>query len=114
MNFYIGHVKNYKGGWIMGQFLDHPLLHNDVAEIGWKKFPEDYSEPPHYHKKASELSIVIKGRMLIKEGKNIHTLKKGDFIFLLKNTWIQDYCIKKGTEVIVIKTPSIPNDKYFE
>ena len=37
------------------------------------------------HKKRSELFIVIKGRVTIQKGKNIHTLKEGDLIEIEKN-----------------------------
>lgn len=103
-------------GWFFGQFIDkdkYPELNSDKVEIAWKKFDADYSEKAHTHKAGTEINIVLSGKWQVKvEGKKL-SLKIGDILVVNPGTVLEDDLISKGAEMMVIKFPSIPADKFL-
>ena len=89
-------IKDFWKGWIIGDF-EPSIFKNQFFE-----YP-----PKHTHKIATEVSYIIKGE-LIASGKN---LRKGD-MWIYEPNDIADVSFIKDTELIVIKWPSIPSDKY--
>jgi uncharacterized protein YjlB len=98
--------KKWKGGWFCGSFKKTAFHSNDF-EVCFKKHKKGEIWPKHYHKIATEVNYLIKGKMIIQN----QTLNSGD-VFILKPLDIADPIFLKDCELIVIKTPSIKNDKY--
>jgi len=64
--------------------------------------------PPHIHKIATEINLLVSGEMVI----DSVVLKKGD-VFIIEPNQVADPKFLTDCELVVIKTPSIPNDKYI-
>ena len=116
--FYHGSYKNFKdtSGYFIGQFMGqkgYPLLETEEVEIAYKKLPADFGdETPHYHKKGVEINIVISGSYKVWiQAKEIE-LKKGNFLIVYPESELKNISAEEGTELIVIKSPSVPDDKF--
>jgi quercetin dioxygenase-like cupin family protein len=103
----IEHIKNFKNGWFIGDFLPSILRVKDF-EVGVVNHKKGEFWPVHYHKVATEYNLILKGTMII-QGK---TLTEGDMFILAPNE-IADPIFLTDCQVLVIKTPSVPGDKYI-
>ena len=99
-------IKDFWKGWIIGDF-EPSIFKNQFFEVAHHKHKAGEYPPKHTHKIATEVSYIIKGE-LIASGKN---LRKGD-MWIYEPNDIADVSFIKDTELIVIKWPSIPSDKY--
>ena len=93
-------------GWFIGNFKPSAYK-NENFEVCYKVHKKNEKWPKHYHKKAVEINYLIRGKMTIQN----RILKKGD-IFLIEKNEIADPIFHEDCELIVVKTPSIPGDKY--
>ncbi len=116
--YYRGNVADFSEtkGYLIGRFMGEkgfPLLETDEVEVAWKKLPAgSCNEKPHFHRKGVEITIVIAGRCRLEiDGKEI-SLSKGDFLVIYPETRLQNRATEEGTEVIVVKAPSAPQDKF--
>jgi len=94
-------------GWFVGDFEPSVFRTKDF-EVGYLRFQKGRLDTPHYHAEVTEYNYVIRGAMII-QGK---TLTQGD-IFVLEKGDISDAVFLDDTELIVVKVPSVPNDKHF-
>lgn len=99
-------IKNFIGGWFIGNFCP-TVLKTKLFEVCYKIHRKNEKWPVHFHKIATEYNYLIKGRMKIKN----KILKKGD-IFIIYPNEVADPIFLEKCEVIVIKVPSVKNDKY--
>ena len=90
----------------MGNF-DPSVYKTADFEVGYKLHKKGEAWPVHYHKKSTEITFLIRGRMTI-QGRE---LTNGDVFVILPNE-IADPVFHEDCEVVVIKTPSVINDKY--
>lgn len=102
----ISNVKSYTNGWFIGNF-DPSLLKTEIFEIAHHFYKKGFSGIKHTHKVATEYNYILSGK-LIASGKS---LKTGD-IFVYEPNDISDVIFLEDTNLIIIKTPSIKNDKY--
>jgi quercetin dioxygenase-like cupin family protein len=100
-------LKDMKGGWFIGNFEPSLLKTNDV-EVAVKKYKSGDSEEAHYHKLATEYTVIIEGKVRMKgieynEGEIliIHPMESTDFLALTDVT------------TVVVKVPGASNDKYL-
>lgn len=70
--------------------------------------PKGYRGPPHFHARATELNYVVQGRLRA----NGAELTTGD-IFVYEPGEVCDVEILADTDLIVVKTPSVPADKHL-
>lgn len=103
----LNNLNDFFRGWIVGNFNPSLIKTNDF-EIGIKRYKKGDIEPSHYHKEAIEYTIIIEG--LVKMNDNIY--KKDDIIQVNKFESILFECLEDCVTV-VIKTPSVLNDKYI-
>jgi quercetin dioxygenase-like cupin family protein len=61
----------------------------------------------HYHKKGTEINLLIRGKMKIQD----KILKSGD-IFIIPPYEIADPEFLEECEIVILKTPSKTQDKY--
>jgi len=117
-SYLVGKLKDYDygKGWFFGQFAKNKLLKSDILEISFQKLnsikPEQDSYP-HYHKKAVEINIVIKGSCSFTLNNKEFKVNKGDFYVIYPKVNIDKFKYEKDTEVIVIKAPSVEKDKFI-
>lgn len=100
-------IKDFTKGWLVGDFSPC-LFQNKEVEIGVKYYKAGDTDKAHYHKIATEYTIVISGEVEMQN--KIFTC--GDIITIEANIENTFKCLKDAT-ILVIKTPSLTNDKYF-
>ena len=76
-------------------------------EVGYLSHKKGENWPKHYHGIATEYNLLVKGSMKVC-GKKI---KPGQ-IFIIEPNEIADPIFYEDCEIVCIKTPSIPQDKY--
>lgn len=116
--FFRGNVKDFSEtkGYFVGQFMQErgfPLLATEEVEIAWKVLPSDFGEgTPHFHKRGVEINIVVSGSYKVCVGEEEIQLRKGDFLIVYPETRLRNISAQEGTELIVVKAPSVSGDKY--
>lgn len=99
-------LEDFTKGWLVGDF-DPSLIKTKEIEISIKKYKAGDKEKNHYHKLATEYTIVISGKIKMM-GKIYNT---NDIITVNQNVENQFECLENCV-LLVIKTPSIIGDKY--
>ena len=116
--YFFGNIKDFQKtkGYFIGQFMgerNFPQLETDEVEIAWKTLPITFNEQePHFHKKGIEINIVISGSYRIWIEGEEKEFKKGDFLVVYPEARLRNVSAKEGTELIVVKAPSVPGDKF--
>lgn len=95
------------GGWFMGDF-EPTAYRTSACEVCYKVHKKGEEWPTHYHKLGTEINLLVRGRM------KIHgVILEGGDIFVIKPYEVADPEFLEDCEVVVVKTPSIPGDKYM-
>ena len=99
-------LDNFLRGWVCGNF-DPALIKTENFEVGIKYFKAGDSEATHYHKLATEITVVISGEV---EMNSVRYFAK-DIIILPPN---ENSTFKALTDAITvcIRDGSFKNDKY--
>ena len=95
-----------KGGWFVGNF-EPSVFKTENFEVGYLEHKKGDLWDKHYHKHATEISLIVRGRVKV----NDEIYSKGD-IFIIEPNETVDPLFLEDTEVVVVKAPSIMNDKY--
>lgn len=99
-------LSDMKKGWFVGNFEPTLYKTNDV-EVAVKSYSAGKYEKKHYHKIATEITVVTKGTIRM-NGKE-YTV--GDIIIIEPNEATDFYAITEA-ENIVVKLPGANNDKF--
>ncbi len=99
-------LNEMKEGWFLGNFSP-AAFNTNLFEVGTKIHKKGEPWPVHYHKIATEITLIISGKVKIQN----KIMTTGD-IFTIYPYEIADPEFLEDTHVVVIKTPSDPNDKY--
>ena len=94
-------------GWFVGDFEPTLLKTNDV-EVAVKEYKQGDSEDKHYHKIATEITIIVLGKVKM----NNIIYSKGDMIVIEPNE-TTDFEALEDTVCTVVKYPGASNDKYL-
>lgn len=94
-------------GWFVGNFEPSLLKTNDV-EVAVKEYKKGDSEDRHYHKIATEITVIISGRVRM----NGIEYTKGDMIVIDPNE-STDFEALEDSVNAVVKYPGASNDKYL-
>ena len=104
----IVNLSEMKKGWFVGNFDPSVLVTNDV-EVAVKKYEKGSYEEAHYHKVATEITVVLSGkvRMCKQEFQEntIITLSPGE---------VTDFLALEDSVCVVVKHPGANHDKYME
>jgi quercetin dioxygenase-like cupin family protein len=101
-------INNFLNGWIVGDFEPSLIKSKDI-EIGVLDLKKGERGDGHFHLKHSEYNIILYGMAKIEN----KIYNQGDvFIYLPKEKSYVEYL--EDTKLLVIKTPSTKNDKYYE
>jgi anti-sigma factor ChrR (cupin superfamily) len=100
-------LKNFTKGWVVGNF-EPSLYKTDDVEVAVKYYNCGDYEERHYHKVATEITIITEGMVQM----NGEIYVKGDVITInpLVST---DFKVLQDTITTVIKIPCVKGDKYF-
>lgn len=95
------------GGWFVGHF--EPTVHqtNDF-EVAVKMYKEGDYEEEHYHKIATEYTLILDGEVVM-AGKNYTS---GEIIKIHPNE-PTDFRAITDVKTVVVKVPSVKDDKYL-
>lgn len=102
----LANIKDFKMGWFIGDF-EPTLLKTPAFEIAHHSYKKDFAAEPHTHKVATEYNYIVSGKLTTWG----QTLGPGD-IFIYEPLDVTDVIFLEDTELIIIKTPSLPGDKY--
>lgn len=100
-------LNDFIKGWFIGDFKP-TLLKTTDFEVGIKRYKVGDSESTHYHKIATEYTIIVEGEVEMNGTKYI----KDDIITIHPNESTNFKCIT-DVVTVVVKTPSENNDKYI-
>ena len=101
------HLDAMTGGWFVGDFEPTALRTKDF-EVAVKKYKAGDKEGRHTHKIATELTVVVSGKVLM----NSKEYEEGSIIQISPND-SSDFEALEDTVTVVVKTPSIVGDKYI-
>lgn len=99
-------LNEYTKGWIIGNFQPS-LYETSDFEIAIKNYKAGENEGTHYHKIATEWTIVTKGKVLM----NDIIYVEGDII-TIKPYEKTNFKALEETTTVVVKIPSLIGDKY--
>ncbi len=94
-------------GWFVGNFSPS-ILQTEVVEVAVKKYPPGSKEEWHYHKIATEITVIVSGQAEINGVK----YNAGDIVLICPGEGV---VFKAVTFVVttVVKVPGAANDKYL-
>ncbi|MEW4562472.1 hypothetical protein AB1K70_08095 [Bremerella sp. JC770] len=101
-------LKDMTGGWLVGDFSPN-LIHSKDIEVAVKTYPAGQVEPKHHHKIAEEITVIASGKARMCD----KILTAGDIIRLEPGESTAFEAIEP-TITVVIKRPSVPDDKYLD
>ena len=94
------------GGWLVGNF-EPSLFKNTHVEVAHHTHDKGYIGDRHTHKIATELTYIVRGELVASD----HHLVAGD-IFIYYPNEVADVEFLEDTDLVVIKWPSVVDDKY--
>lgn len=94
-------------GWFVGDFTPTALA-TQAAEVGVKQYGAGASEARHYHKVATEITLIQSGRVLM-NGKEY----RGGDIVVIPPMESSDFVVLEDTVTVVVKVPGAVDDKYL-
>jgi quercetin dioxygenase-like cupin family protein len=103
----VNKLKDMFKGWVVGNF-EPSLFKTDDFEVAVKNYKAGDYEEKHYHKVATEWTIISKGRVLM----NGVEYSEGDVITIEPNE-ATDFRVLEDTTTTVIKIPCVKGDKYL-
>ena len=94
-------------GWFIGNF-DPTLIKIEEVEVAVKKYIKGEYESRHYHKIATEITVIVSGRVRM----NGVEYSEGDII-IIEPYESTDLEALENTINTVVKFPSATDDKYL-
>ena len=95
------------GGWFIGHFSPTALQTSDF-EVGVKEYKAGAKEKKHYHLQAIEFTVIVSGSVIM----NGIPYEKGDIVLIEKGE-ATDFEAVTDVTTLVVKTPSVPDDKFL-
>ncbi len=100
-------IKDYKGGWFVGDF-NPSLFKNPFFEVGHHNHKKGCETFPHTHKVTTELNYIVSGELKV----NGKLMSAGD-MWIYEPNEISNVEFLEDSDLIVVRWPSIPSDKYI-
>lgn len=94
-------------GWFVGDFSPAALRSCDV-EVGVKHYAAGDSEAEHYHRVATELTLIVSGQVLMLG----RSWGPGDIVTVEPGE-ATDFKAVTDAVTVVVKLPSLLGDKYL-
>jgi mannose-6-phosphate isomerase-like protein (cupin superfamily) len=99
-------LNDFIKGWFIGDFKP-TILNTSDFEIAIKRYKAGDSESIHHHKIATEYTVIVEGEVMMNDSK----YKTNDIITIQPNERTNFICLT-DVVTVVVKTPSVKNDKY--
>ncbi|MFL5740271.1 MAG: cupin domain-containing protein [Flavisolibacter sp.] len=100
-------LKDFTGGWFVGDF-DPSLVKTGDFEVAVKNYKAGAKEKKHYHKIAVEYTLIASGKVHM-NGKEF----EAGCIIRIDPGEATDFEAITDTTTVVVKLPSVKNDKYL-
>lgn len=94
-------------GWFVGDFSPTAFA-TQAVEVGVKTYIAGQKEERHFHKVATELTLILSGRVKM----NDQEFQAGDII-TISSFESTNFVVLEDTTTVVVKLPGEPNDKYL-
>lgn len=99
-------LEDMKKGWFVGNF-EPSLYRTNACEVAVKSYKQGDKEGKHYHKIATEITVVVKGRVRMFG----QEYSEGSIIFVEPEEKTSFEALE-DTVNVVIKIPGANNDKF--
>ena len=99
-------LEDMTKGWFVGDF-DPTALKTPHCEVGCKRYSAGDCEDRHVHRVATEVTVILSGHARM----NGRDCPAGTVVVLDPGE-ASDFAVSEDTITVVVKTPSIPGDKY--
>jgi len=100
-------LKDCNGGWFIGDFQPAVMM-SKCTEIAIKRYKAEEREPAHVHKIADEFTVVVEGTVSM----NGNVYEKDTIVWVPKGEAVEFIALTDAV-TCVVKTPSVPGDKYL-
>ena len=100
-------LQDMTKGWFVGDFEPSMLRTQDV-EVGIKKYSKGDYEDSHFHKVATEITVILSGCVSMFD----QEFKEGDIIIIEPGESTSFEALTNAVTVVV-KYPGAINDKYI-
>lgn len=102
----VKHLDDMTRGWFVGNF-EPTLYKTNDCEVAVKSYLAGDYEKKHYHKIATEITVIVKGKVKMFE----RTFSEGDIIIVEPGD-ITDFMALTDVTNVVVKLPGTNDDKY--
>lgn len=102
-------LDDMKGGWFIGQF-EPTLMPTSEVEVAVKKYKKGDYEKSHYHKIATEYTVIVTGEVEMNGVK----YSAGDIIRIDPGEATDFRVMSEEVVTTVVKLPSVAGDKYLK
>ena len=104
----LNNLKNMVRGWLIGA-INPTVYYTDVCEVAIKKYKANDFESKHHHKIATEITIIISGKV------KMNGVEFGpDDIITIEPNESTDFLAMEDTVTCCVKIPGALNDKYLD
>lgn len=103
----VANLEEMERGWFVGNFIP-TAFKTDVCEVAVKKYDRGASEESHFHKIATEITLILEGQVQMLG----RTFKEGDIIVVEPGVRTAFEALTDCVNVVV-KIPGATDDKYL-
>ncbi len=96
-----------KKGWFVGNFTPS-VFRTNLFEVGILEHKAGEFWAPHFHKESDEINYLLEGEMILNDISLVAPV-----IFVIYKNEIARPTFITDCKIVVIKTPSVPGDKYI-
>lgn len=108
MSNQLENIANSVGGWIIGNF--EPSAHRtEEFEVAYKTYVAGDMEAEHYHQIATEFTLIAYGKVEM-----LGEIYPQGSIVKVEPGQSTSFRALEDSATVVVKIPSLPNDKYFK
>lgn len=100
-------LSDMKRGWFVGAFSP-TVFSTDATEVAVKDYKSGSYEDKHYHKLATEITLIYRGRVKM-QGREFVA---GDIV-TIEPLEVTDFLAITDVTTVVVKVPGAQNDKYM-
>jgi mannose-6-phosphate isomerase-like protein (cupin superfamily) len=100
-------LDGFTKGWFVGNFSP-TLIPTDAVEVAVKHYKAGEAEQAHYHKVATELTLVVSGRVRM-SGEEVGP---GEIV-RIEPGQATDFTPLTDATTVVVKLPCVKGDKYM-
>lgn len=99
-------LEDMLNGWFVGNF-EPTLYQTNDCEVAVKSYKKGDKEKAHFHKIATEITVIIKGKVKMFD----KVYREGDIVIVEPNE-ITAFEALENSMNVVVKLPGANNDKY--